>query len=79
MAKATKAKAREMRSLSAKVTEKGGVSLYGLQRFPVTLYADQWLDILDQADSIRAFIAANKSKLKDKPAEGSNVSGTTAL
>lgn len=51
---------------SMKITEKGGLSVYGLGRFPVTLYKSQWLKLLDMADKIRAFIAANDSKLTTK-------------
>ena len=58
-------KGRE-KGLSLKVSEKGGVSVYGLGRFPVTLYKEQWLRLLDMADEIRAFIAANGGKLKTK-------------
>jgi hypothetical protein len=49
-----------------KVGEKGGVSVYGMGRFPVTLYKEQWLKLLDMADEIRAFIAANEPELKSK-------------
>ena len=49
-----------------KVSEKGGVSVYGLGRFPVTLYKEQWLRLLDMADEIRTFIKDNESKLKAK-------------
>ena len=52
--------------LSLKVSEKGGVSLYGMGRFPVTLYKEQWIKLLDMADEIRKFIAANDSRLKTK-------------
>lgn len=52
--------------LRFKVGEKGGVSVYGLGRFPVTLYKEQWLRLLGQADDIRAFIAANEAQLKAK-------------
>jgi hypothetical protein len=52
--------------LRFKVGEKGGVSVYGLGRFPVTLYKEQWLRLLDKADDIRAFIAANAAHLKAK-------------
>jgi hypothetical protein len=52
--------------LRLKVGEKGGVSVYGLGRFPVTLYKEQWLRLLGQADDIRAFIAANEAQLKAK-------------
>jgi hypothetical protein len=53
-------------AISLKVSEKGAVSLYGLGRFPVTLYKEQWDRLLAQADQIRAFIAENDSKLKSK-------------
>jgi hypothetical protein len=49
-----------------RVSEKGGVSVYGLGRFPVTLYKEQWLKLLDMADEIRRFIAENDSSLKTK-------------
>jgi hypothetical protein len=49
-----------------KVSEKGALSVYGMGRFPVTLYKEQWLKLLDMADDIRAFIAANESTLKEK-------------
>ena len=49
-----------------KVSEKGGVSVYGLGRFPVTLYQEQWTKLLDLADDIRAFIKENEGKLKKK-------------
>ena len=54
------------RSVSLKVSDKGGVSVYGLGRFPVTLYKEQWSKLLDMADEIRAFIRENDSKLKTK-------------
>jgi hypothetical protein len=54
------------RGLSLKVSEKGAVSVYGLGRFPVTLYKEQWAKLLSMADDIKAFIAANDSKLKAK-------------
>jgi hypothetical protein len=49
-----------------KVSEKGAVSVYGMGRFPVTLYKEQWLKLLDMSDEIRAFIAANEAQLKSK-------------
>ncbi len=52
--------------ISLKVSQKGAVSLYGMGRFPVTLYKEQWLKILDMTDAIRAFIAENNSALKAK-------------
>ncbi len=59
-------KQRGSRATSLKVSEKGGVSVYGLGRFPVTLYKEQWTKLLDMADEIRAFIKENESKLKSK-------------
>jgi hypothetical protein len=53
-------------TLSFKVSEKGAVSVYGLGRFPVTLYFEQWNKLLAQADELRTFLEANKSKLKLK-------------
>jgi hypothetical protein len=49
-----------------KVSEKGAVSVYGMGRFPVSLYKEQWIKLLDMAAEIRAFIAANESQLKAK-------------
>jgi hypothetical protein len=54
------------RDRTLKVSEKGGVSVYGLGRFPVTLYQEQWTKLLDMADNIRAFIRANEASLKTK-------------
>jgi hypothetical protein len=54
------------RGATLKVSEKGGVSVYGLGRFPVTLYQEQWLKLLDMADDIRSFIRDNASSLKTK-------------
>jgi hypothetical protein len=59
-------KNRQTRGVSLKISEKGGVSVYGLGRFPVTLYKEQWARLLDMADDIRNFIAENESKLKAK-------------
>ena len=53
-------------SVSMKVSEKGAVSVYGLGRFPVTLYQEQWSKLLGMADDIKRFIEENKSKLKTK-------------
>jgi len=53
-------------SVSMKVSEKGAVSVYGLGRFPVTLYQEQWIKLLSLADEIRQFIEENKGKLKVK-------------
>ncbi|HSQ28566.1 MAG TPA: hypothetical protein VLN49_01880 [Gemmatimonadaceae bacterium] len=55
------------KGVSLKVSEKGGVSVYGLGRFPITLYQEQWLKLLDMADQIRDFIDAHKAELKAKP------------
>lgn len=52
--------------ITMKVSEKGGLSIYGMGRFPVTLYKEQWLTLMDMAAEIRAFIAANESQLKTK-------------
>jgi hypothetical protein len=53
-------------TLSMKVSEKGALSIYGMGRFPVTLYKEQWLKLLAIADDIKAFIEANDGKLKAK-------------
>lgn len=60
-------KSRTTRGVSLKVSEKGGVSVYGLGRFPVTLYKEQWTRLLEMADDIRAFMKENDAKLKAKP------------
>jgi hypothetical protein len=52
--------------ISMKVSEKGGLSVYGLGRFPVTLYREQWEKLLAMADDIRNFIGANDATLKKK-------------
>jgi hypothetical protein len=49
-----------------KVSEKGALSVYGMGRFPVTLYKEQWLRLLGMADDIKAFIEANNEALKTK-------------
>ena len=59
-------KSRDTRAGSLRVSEKGGVSVYGLGRFPVTLYKEQWTRLLDMADEIRTFIKENDAKLKTK-------------
>ncbi len=56
--------------LQFKVSEKGAVSVYGLGRFPVTLYYEQWIRLLGQSDDLKEFLEANKSSLKLKTAEG---------
>lgn len=54
------------RGVSCKVTDKGGVSVYGMGRFPVTLYAGQWERLFAHLDEIKAFIEVNRSKLSFK-------------
>ncbi len=54
------------KGLSLRIGAKGGLSVYGLGRFPVTLYKEQWLRLLDMAGEIRAFIEANGEKMKSK-------------
>ena len=54
------------RGVTLKVSEKGGLSVYGLGRFPVTLYKEQWLKLLDMADELRAFLRDNDAALKTK-------------
>ena len=60
-------KSRAQKAVSLKVSEKGGVSVYGLGRFPVTLYKEQWTRLLDMADEIRAFIREHEPELKTRP------------
>ena len=60
-------KSQRGRSISLKVSEKGGVSVYGLGRFPVTLYKEQWTKLLAMADEIRAFLKEHDAELKAKP------------
>ena len=55
--------------LEFRVSEKGGVSVYGLGRFPVTLYYEQWQRLLGAAEELQAFLEHNKSKLKLKSTE----------
>jgi hypothetical protein len=59
-------KERGSKELSLKVSQKGGVSVYGLGRFPVTLYKEQWSRLLDISDDIRSFIRENDGQLKSK-------------
>jgi hypothetical protein len=60
-------KKQPARGTSLKVSEKGGVSVYGLGRFPVTLYKEQWTKLLAMADEIKAFIKEHDAALKTKP------------
>jgi hypothetical protein len=59
-------KAKEKRGTYLRVSEKGGVSLYGMRRFPITFYREEWERILGMADEITAFIAQNAPQLKRK-------------
>ncbi len=54
------------KGLSLRVSEKGAVSIYGLGRFPVTLYKEQWLRLLDMSEDIKMFIKQNEAQLKSK-------------
>jgi hypothetical protein len=62
-----KTASRPRGSIEFRVGEKGGVSVYGLGRFPVTLYYEQWIRLLDAVPDLRAFLEENKSRLKLKP------------
>ena len=57
---------RKKGSLEFRVGAKGGVSVYGLGRFPVTLYYEQWIRLLDAGEGLRSFLEENKSGLKLK-------------
>lgn len=59
-------KSKQPGTISFKVSEKGGVSVYGMGRFPVTLYVEQWETLLGRTDDLRAFIEANRAQLKKK-------------
>ena len=59
---------RRSGQLRLKISEKGGLSVYGLGRFPVTLYKEQWIRLLDQADEIKEFLKENDQQLKAKQA-----------
>ena len=59
-------KNKSVRGLSLKVSEKGALSLYGVGRFPVTLYKEQWIKVLGMKDEIEKFLQANASSLKTK-------------
>jgi len=62
-------KGQGSRGITMKVSEKGALSVYGLGRFPVTLYKEQWTRLLGVADDIRAFLKDNDAQLKTKGAE----------
>ena len=59
-------KSQRVSRATLKVSDKGGVSVYGLGRFPVTLYKEQWAKLLDMADEIRGFIRDHDGELKAK-------------
>jgi hypothetical protein len=59
-----------VRGVTLKVSTKGAVSVYGLGRFPVTLYKEQWTKLLDMADDLRTFIRDNEATLKAKEKRG---------
>lgn len=59
-------KGQSVRGVTLKVSTKGAVSVYGLGRFPVTLYKEQWTKLLDMADEIRTFLKEHDSELKTK-------------
>ena len=63
-------KAGSRTGISLKVSEKGGLSVYGLGRFPLTLYPEQWTRLLGMADEIRTFIEDNRDRLKWKDKDG---------
>ena len=63
--------------IQMKVSEKGAVSIYGMGRFPVTLYKEQWLKLLDMSDDIRAFIVANEARLQTKGCRRARVTSIT--
>lgn len=66
LAELEKQQGRRTGALEFRVSEKGGVSVYGLGRFPVTLYYEQWVRLLGATDQLREFLEENKSKLKLK-------------
>lgn len=68
-AQTARLKAEARAKLNIKVSAKGGISIYGLGRFPVTLYRSQWERILDNADSMRVFISNHESELATKDGE----------
>ncbi len=59
-------KSKKSREMRLQVSQKGAVSLYGIRRFPVTFYADEWQTILGMADEIRTFVSQHKDELKRK-------------
>lgn len=70
LAEIARLKARAERRVTMKVSEKGGLSVYGLgSRFPVTLYPEQWMQLLEMSAEIRGFIEANRAEFKWKETE----------
>lgn len=63
---ALKSQSASKGGLTLKVSQKGAVSVYGMGRFPVTLYKEQWIKLLDMSDDIREFIKTNDDALKTK-------------
>jgi hypothetical protein len=59
-------KTSQAKGISMKVSEKGGLSIYGLGRFPITLYKEQWTKLLDMAEDIRTFLRDHDADLKAK-------------
>jgi hypothetical protein len=64
------AQTKKPAAMEFRVSEKGGVNVCGLGRFPVTLYYEQWSRLLDRAQELRTFMEENKGKLKLKPRAG---------
>ncbi len=62
-------RASKGREIRLQVSAKGGVSLYGIRRFPITFYVEEWRRILDMADDIRSFISSHEAELKRKGEE----------
>lgn len=61
------AQQKPARKISFKVTDKGGCSVYGMGRFPVTLYATQWRQLIQALPELEAFLTTNASRLTSKP------------
>ncbi len=59
-------KSDKAKAIRLQVSQKGGVSLYGIRRFPITFYGDEWETILGMADDIKAFLAEHQSELKTR-------------
>jgi len=66
-------------SISLKISPKGALSVYGLQRFPVTLYAEQWEAIFQKVPAIRQFIQANRNQLTRKEDKNGAPAGATSI